>query len=270
MSQTNHRSKSWLLFGVLILLSILVLSPPILDILLEKDYLSITFPLDGESYSTLVNAIGSLILTFALVFLYRQQVRTLQKQEEWMEADHTPDVSVDRWAVNKNMLEVDLTNPGNGAAKNLKIEIFISDVYGGFAEERITISSGGQELFGTDITSRMIPAQESETISYETREPIIVKLEINSRSLFPRFGDGREYEDTFTEILNLLCHGEAEFIDYEIAISYDYVKRGKDSTLFWGGMAEIEPSMRLEDIIVESEVDESIQMLVIPDNRKEV
>lgn len=156
MSQEESLSVNWRLIAALGFLSLLVLGFPVANLVLGGNYLELGLPLDVVAYSRFVNAIGSLILTLSLVFLYYQQTRTQEKQEEWMEAEHTPDVSVDRWEVDKNVVELDLANPGNGAAKDLRVGVEIESVYGGYAGRRTTSVAGRWDLFGADVTSRVI------------------------------------------------------------------------------------------------------------------
>lgn len=270
MKSIRDLSTDLIIVGVLIVITGLIVGIPVVDFLTSQRLLNISFPLTTEAYSALINSLGSLVLTLGLVLVYAQLVRTQERQEEWMEADHTPDVSVDWWNPKVNMLKVDLTNPGNGAAKNIRLNIEIDAVHGAVPDTHLFLE-GGAELYRDDITSRVIPAKETKTVRFETRDPVKLSLKTFPSHRPSGMGDGNEkYSANFDEIIDILCRDGIDIVDYSLSIDYDYIKREGGSVRFYAGSVDIAQGMHFEDIVANTHEDEEIEMFVPPKISKQV
>ncbi len=116
---------SFLLFGCIAAILVVVLGTVAFDPLGVANTLQGGFPLKLTAYVQIVSALASALLTFVLVVLYREQTRIQQRQKTWMEASHVPDLSVQRWRLDQNRATVMVENLETGLARNVEIAIHV-------------------------------------------------------------------------------------------------------------------------------------------------
>ena len=109
-----------LLLVAAVLVPVTVVALDLLDIV---NLTSVGLPVGVATFADIAGVFGSVVSTFALVVLYREQTKIQRRQEAWMEADHVPDVFVDEWEVTQNRIELNLSTLGTGVARDLRVGV---------------------------------------------------------------------------------------------------------------------------------------------------
>ena len=86
-----------------------------------------------DTWAITLNAVGSLILSFFLVLLYKRQTALLASQQQLMRYEQEPDLEVENWEVipdkDSYHLELTISNYGGGRASGLQCQIDLFDGY---------------------------------------------------------------------------------------------------------------------------------------------
>lgn len=205
----------------------------VLDVFGVLTLVSDGFPVDIATFANLVGAFGSVTLTLALVLLYREQTTIQQQQEEWMEAEHVPDVFVNEWVVTRDRIELELSNLGTGVARNLRVKI-VAETRDPIAVSRVTLAAR------------------------VTREPSSAQVlrpdENNNTTMTGYFGfddADANIDTTAMDVEQALIWLKAETrpIDTTVRISYDYVRRRSGSQHVFSCVVEPEDATTVEGLL---------------------
>ncbi|NLV08193.1 hypothetical protein GOC83_18890 [Haloarcula rubripromontorii] len=229
---------------------------------------SFELPITLTTYARLLSASGSVVLTLSLVLLYKEQTEIQSRQEQWMEAEHVPDVFVDSWELSKNEFEFQLTNLGTGIAKNLEVKFTITPVEA--ANTEIVQLSGSAPLEQEEIFTRVLPPSDSvdeNSIKMTGNHDLEIEYASNSdqENQSIRAEDSR---DTLSEELNTLSR-EVETVDFEITLCYDYVRRVNDGKTVFSARSTLEDDLDFEGLFLTIDDRSESDLNVEPDNMKE-
>lgn len=240
----------------------------IVDVIGWSNVLNITLPITVGTYAQMVSGVGSLALTLGLVLLYGEQTGIQRRQEEWMEAEHVPDVFVDSWELTENRFMFQLTNLGTGVAKNLSVSFKI-DVNG---SESVSINrlSGGAPLTQEGLATRvLVKDADLEDSSVKMTGEHDLRIDATQfTNEFTRLESGEKLQNTLDE----LASEDNLQLEYTIYLEYDYVRRESDCKSVYGGKVDLEPNIDFEGILLATEQGEvsNSDLNVRPDNLKDV
>lgn len=252
--------------------ALLIVGVPVLDFLIDKELLSITWPINIEVYSQIIGGVGSFILTIALVILYDQQRGILDKQESWSEADHTPTIIVEEWFVDHGSdVTFSLTNPGKGIAKNLHMQLEFHHFSGDFdnSKNRLYMSGSGK-LTQLKSNSSTLKMNALEPIEFHGSPEFQLQWNMDSKMTPGTLKNKQTLSGDLLEISEKLRNKGVDALEFTIQIKYDYVKRfSNQTTTVWKGKIELDDSYDLEGFVMQAEEPSNNDTLIEPRNRKE-
>jgi hypothetical protein len=223
-------------------------------------------PITLTTYAQLMSAFGTIALTLGLVLLYDQQTEIQRRQEEWMEAEHVPDVFIDSWEIDGDEFEFNMTNLGTGIAKNIEAtyEIEPVDPNNETALQGIT---GVAPLEQNDIFTRVLP-RDSETTSRTIQMTGSYDVRLNSvEGSAHNQGESDSYQ-ALRDQLGKLAEN-IDQVEYTVSIRYDYIRRENDTKSVYGGRAELEDEIDFEGLLLTTAQTFDTDLDVEPSNLEE-
>ncbi|MFU1783842.1 hypothetical protein ACM16X_20975 [Haloarcula japonica] len=228
---------------------------------------SFELPITLTTYARLLSASGSVVLTLSLVLLYKEQTEIQGRQEQWMEAEHVPDVFVDSWELSKNEFEFQLTNLGTGIAKNLEVKFTITPVSD---DPEISRLSGSAPLEQEDIFTRVLPPSanvDENSIKMTGKHDLEIEYTSSSDQEDQAIRT-EESRNTLSDNLNRLSK-EVDAADFEITLCYDYVRRVNDGKTVFSARSTLEDDLDFEGLFLTIDDRSDSDLNVEPDNMKE-
>lgn len=225
------------------------------------------FPLTLTTYSQLLSAFGSIVLTFSLVLLYGEQTDIQNRQEQWMEAEHVPDIFVDTWELNKAEFEFNLTNLGTGIAKNVEVHFQLKPVG---SDTNIQAITGVAPLEQDEILTRVLPLA-SDTDQKSVQMSGEHDLRIQYRGIEGDVLCNTRSEDAYLvlrRILGDLSSSDGK-LEYKISICYDYIRREDDTKSVYAGQSSLETDIDFEGLLLATGRVLDSDLNVEPENLKE-
>lgn len=236
------------------------LLPPVLN------WIPFLEPLDDSAdYLTATSIFATLILTFALISVYRdigmiqqeqveemqsqrdlqadvvhlqeRQTEIMERQEEWMEIGHRPHINVERWQFAGNEVSFYLRNVGNGPATDLTARVVI---YGDRTFEEI-LYEGSVRLRPQNPSSSAI---ETGVLPPDT-EPRAFIGEV-------RFHGGNANRPVlmsdFSSLVSEMVDTGIESVGYMVFIEYQMIDGEHVREKLWAAEAEISDTTNLDDL----------------------
>jgi hypothetical protein len=238
-----------LLVGVVLVVPVVTLALAIVDVLGIANPFAVSLPVELSTYAEIAGVFGSTVLTLALVLLYRQQTRIQERQEEWMEAEHVPDVFVHRWEVTRNRFEFELSNLGTGVARNLKALVVVASP----DTDSTTPVRFEADLTRSDSTAGILQGDsDADSTAFEG----FAELDTENSS----DKSGTAGIDDIVEELN---HVDQPFV-LTVSIEYEYIRREDESKEVFRCQAESEDADAIEDLILSNTVIYDTGMNVSP------
>jgi len=247
------RGRKLEIFGVVCLLGAAIWLA--LEVKGVVNIISFDPPVEPSDFAQIVGGIGSLVLTFGLVFLYKQQTTIQHRQERWMSASHRLELEFTGWEAEDNELSFELSNLGNGVAKNLAVAVTIS--------EYPPRSYASNEISTVAPLYRENPVARSlEEGNSESREFVSDPIPEFQGTLFENGIQGK-----FHEIVQRFKENDIETVSFTITVEYDLIREESDDICVWDGTADIEDGLYLDDAIEKSTPDwEEIDIEITPEN----
>lgn len=206
-------------------------------------------PLSWSEAAQIAGAMGSVLFTIGLVILYREQTLIQNRQESWMEADHTPDLSIDEWRIDSNTFEFDIANLGDGTAKDLTLVLNIDIIRISNSFDSITVNEVREPLIREEIVSQAIQSENIEPVIFSAFPDITLSWRAD-HSRRPSYKyRWKEYRENPSDILSALKFGGVTDIEYTISVEYAYGKSSTDELSIFAGKAEVTPDLDLEGLI---------------------
>lgn len=214
-------------------------------------------PIPSNDFAQIVGGIGSLVLTFGLVFLYKQQTAIQHRQERWMSASHRPELELTRWTPKDNQLTFELFNLGNGVAKNLAVAITISEyppsIYNSSDISTVT------PLYRENPFARSLEEQTSDSDAIE------FKLDPIPEFQGELFGDGIQAK--FHEVIQHFGENDVDSVRFKIVVEYELIREEAEEVCIWSGTVDVEDELYLDAAIESSTPDwEEIEINLPPEN----
>lgn len=206
-------------------------------------------PLSWTEAAQIAGAMGSVLFTIGLVVLYREQTLIQNRQESWMEADHTPDLSIDEWRINSNKFELDIANLGDGTAKDLTLLLGLDIIEISDPANSITVDEVSEPLIREEVVSQAIQSETIEPVIFSAFPELTISWRVN---LDRRPGYKyrlEEYRENPSDILSTLESGGVTDIEYTISIRYTYGKSSTGELSIFAGKADVTPDLDLEGLI---------------------
>lgn len=277
ISDPRHRLPYWLIIGLVLALVLSTAGLVITDLVGLSNTVDIGLPVPISVYAQVAASVASVVLTLALVLLYGEQTRIQRRQEDWMEAEHVPDVFVDSWEITGDEFRFRLSNLGTGIAKNLQVGFEITPS----ADDRSDIIAlrGEAVLFQQDLATRVLPRASNAgenpvpmrgrydlTVLREGREerPRRIGGTGTGNRTGERFGKEKA-RDELTAVLTELAES-VDAVTYTVSLRYDYIRRESDRKSVFGGRAELEPELDLEGLLLTTVERYETDLDVQPDN----
>ncbi|MEZ3143291.1 hypothetical protein [Halobaculum sp. MBLA0143] len=208
-----------------------------LDLLGVVNLTSGGLPVDVATFADIAGVFGSVVSTFALVLLYREQTKIQRRQEEWMAADHVPDVFVDEWEVTQNRIELGLSNLGTGVARNLRVKA-TAETTGPHGVSTVT--------FGTRVSREPSPARVLRPDEDDVTK-FVGDLDVDEVT-----GSLRTTDSSVENVLTWL-NAEDSPIEVTLRIEYDHVGRESDSQQVFCYLAGPQKLRSAEDLLVSTD-----------------
>lgn len=253
----NRLDRDWVPAPSTVLLGAAVL--PLLVVyvdLIALDLIDGSLPLDISTFADLAGVYGSVVLTAALVLLYREQTRIQGRQEQWMEAEHVPDVFVERWRLDTNRVTLWLSNLGTGVARNLHAEISI------------------EETPDTDrlLAREQLAQRKPYNTVLQTRQEGPTKMDAVLRFDASRSpGPVDEETRTIPEVLRRIRSETADGVEVSVTLTlgYEYIRRTESRKSVFSWEAELADVESLEDLVQDRNGTTESELDVPPQNRRE-
>lgn len=229
-------------------------------------------PMKPEVISQLAGGFGSIIITVALVLLYQEQKNIQQNQEEWAEADHTPNISVEEWDVRRgNTVSFKLNNTGNGIAENLSVIFEVEYISSGsISDVKIDWPVNGEgNLVHLDSNSRTIQDKQLDPKAFESIPEF--KYRWTQGGMFGSIrSQYNEEEGDFRDVSEFLVDNGVSDIEFTVVLVYDFVKRYSEKQIeVWGGSISLEETVDLESLVIKATELDDYGQGIPPEVRKE-
>lgn len=238
---------------ILLLISAFALSivfVPLLDTIGVIDVISpLEEPLSWSEAAQIAGAMGSVLFTIGLVILYREQTLIQNRQESWMEADHTPDLSIDEWRIDSNTFEFDIANLGDGTAKDLTLILELEIIGTNNSFNSINVDEVREPLIREEVVSQAIQSENIEPVIFSAFPEITISWRANHGKRPSYKYRWKEYRENPSDILSALKFGGVTDIEYTISVEYAYGKSSTDELSIFAGKAEVTPDLDLEGLI---------------------
>lgn len=216
------------------------------------------FPVELSTFADIAGVFSSILLTLALVLLYREQTKIQERQEEWMEAEHVPDVFVEEWRLDSNRVTLWLSNLGTGVARNLHVELEIEatpDTDRLLAREQLaqidpyntvlqTHQDGSTKMEGV-LRFETKPSSGTESDEFGTRSATEVLSDLRSQTV-----DGTEVSVTLT-------------------LHYEYIRRVESRKSVFSWDTELTDVESLEDLLQNRRRRTDSELDVAPEYRRD-
>jgi hypothetical protein len=241
----SYRSRTpsgpTLLIGAALSIPILAVA---LDLLGVVELVEGGFPVEISTFADIAGVFGSILLTLALVLLYREQTKIQGRQEKWMEAEHVPDVFVEEWEVTRNRADFELSNLGTGVARNLRVTIEVE------TEDKFGVSN---VTFAAPLSRQLSSAR---VLRPDENDVVVVDgfFEVSGAQ------GTIEISDTTIESVSRWLNGDQPPSNIVVTIEYDYIRRRSGSQQVFS--CEVDPT--------DAETVEDILLSVIRRNENEV
>lgn len=214
-------------------------------------------PIKSSDFAQIIGGIGSIILTFGLVFLYKQQTVIQHRQERWMSASHRPELEFTTWGADNNQLFFDLSNLGNGVAKNLAVTVSVSEYPSSFyAPKEISATT---PLYRKNPFARSLEEQTSDSEAIEFKSDPI-----------PEFNDelfGQDIQAKFHDVIHHFGENEVDTVRFKITIRYELIREEAEKIRVWSGTVDVKDDLYLDTAIEDSIPDwEEIEIGLPPEN----
>lgn len=194
------------------------------------------FPVELSTFADIAGVFGSVLLTLALVLLYSEQTKIQERQEEWMEAEHVPDVFVHEWEITRNRIDLELSNLGTGVARDLRVTVAVE------TGDRFGLST-------VTFTARASRRPSSARVLRPDEDVVTVGGNFV-------LTDGRGTVDiddmTVEDALQWLNDGEST-LAVDAKIEYDYVRRRSRSRQLFTCAVDSSDSKTVEDLFVSAD-----------------
>lgn len=238
---------------ILILISAFALSIVLVPLLNWAGVIDVISPLEEplswSEAAQIAGAMGSVLFTIGLVILYREQTLIQNRQESWMEADHTPDLSIDEWRIDSNTFEFDIANLGDGTAKNLTLVLNIDIISTENSMDSIIIKEARDQLIREEVVSQAIQSEQITPVIFSAFPDIVISWRPN-HGRKPSFRyRWKEYSNNPSDILGALKFGGVTDVEYRISVEYSYGKSSTDEISIFAGRADVTPDIDLEGLI---------------------
>ncbi|QKY18640.1 hypothetical protein [Halorubrum sp. CBA1229] len=213
-------------------------------------------PVESSNFAQIVGGIGSLVLTFGLVFLYKQQTAIQHRQERWMSASHRPELEFTSWVADNNQLSFELSNLGNGVAKNLAVTITVNKYPSSISGSEISAIT---PLYRKNPFARSLEEQTSNSEAIEFKSDPI-----------PDFQDelfGEEIQGKFHEVIQHFGENNVESVRFKITIEYELIREESEEICVWSGTVDVKDDLYLDAAIKNSTPDwGEIEIELPPEN----
>ncbi|MEZ3114400.1 hypothetical protein RYH80_00465 [Halobaculum sp. MBLA0147] len=228
--------RDWLPAPSTILLGAVVLPLAVVVVdLLGPDLVAGSLPLALATYADLSGVYGSVVLTAALVLLYREQTRIQERQEQWMEAEHVPDVSVHRWEVTRNRVDLELSNLGTGVAQNLQLRIELETT----DETGISRATFAAALSRESSSARVLRPREDGAVETSGF--------FEATDAEGTVGSG---DMTIEQVVSPWLNSEDAPIELVVVVEYDYIRRRSDTRRVFSCRVDPSEAGTIEDILL--------------------
>jgi len=262
----------YLLLSVVVAFAVGILLVMAIDATGVRDWIEITqLPLPITSAAEIAGALGSVIFTIGLVVLYREQTRIQRNQEVWMEAEHTPAITVNSWTANGNEAQFSLSNLGSGVAKNISVELRAEFGLRDSQEPpQISVKTKETPLTRTDISARVLEANRVEPVTFSANPSIKLTWQSGGKnSITPTDilsgSTNRELSADLSTVMYALSLGGVKTLRYEVVVKYDFVRRYSDTEVVYKGLVDVEADMDLEYLLLNTRGDGPEENMVSPD-----
>lgn len=206
-------------------------------------------PLSWTEAAQIAGAMGSVLFAIGLVILYREQTLIQNRQESWMEADHTPDLSIDEWRIDSNTFEFDIANLGDGTAKDLTLFLELDIIEISNSVNVITVNEVREPLVREEVVSQAIQSEIIEPVIFSAFPEITISWRVYHGRRPGYKYRWKEYSGNPSNILSALKSGGVTDIEYTISVEYTYGKSSTDELSIFAGKAEVTPDLDLEGLI---------------------
>lgn len=238
---------------ILILISAFALSIVLVPLLNWADIIDFISPLEEplswSEAAQIAGAMGSVLFTIGLVILYREQTLIQNRQESWMEADHTPDLSIDEWRIDSNKFEFDIANLGDGTAKDLTLILDIDIIRISDTINSINMDEVREPLIREEVVSQAIQSESIEPVVFSAFPEITISWRADHGRRPSYKYRWKEYRENPSDILSALKFGRVTDLEYTISVEYSYGKSSTDEISIFAGRAEVTPDLDLEGLI---------------------
>lgn len=280
--QSNHSNIIW----AIVVLGLIVFLLIVLYILLGFDVESSGLPTKWGPFSLqptdarlqVISIAASGILSFILIYVYRNigeiqkkqadqlegqkdlqeevnkfqedQTKILDKQEAWMEAEHKPIISIKSWEATDENVTFELSNFGNGVAKNVTVILRLGPVGGNWPFDEDEIRLEGDLL---QEHQAQVLKQSVEPICFEGSATLSQDFEVD--------------QDDITDVLEELNPGDE--IYYRVQIGYEDLSDDTDVEDVWVAETEVPDSTLTLPALIDNTTDETSWFRsVTPENLK--
>lgn len=253
MEEPVRVARQW----VPVVVSVIVLVTPAVTVVLDASgvvrVVSGGLPVDIATFADIVGLFGSVVSTLALVVLYREQTEIQRRQEEWMEAEHVPDVFVHEWEVTQNRVRLVLSNLGTGVAQNLRAEVGVesADEYG---------------LSSVRFVARVSrPSSSARTLRPGGDEAVEHTGRFERQAAHGTVdADRLSVDQTLTWL-----SGEKSPVDIVVRLEYDYVRRRSGTQPVFSAVADLGGASTVEEVLLSTNPRSTDQPATPPDNLTE-
>ncbi|MCO8254520.1 hypothetical protein NKF26_11975 [Haladaptatus sp. AB618] len=213
-----------------------------------------TYPIHLPTAIKAISSAVSLLLTFVLVLIYLEQTSIQERQEKWMQANHTPKIEIQKWSINLNKVKFEMVNLGNGIAKNMSLLVELEVDRISKFRHSISDIGGSSPLRRKDIYARSLEAGQSESITCTC----VPEIDLVSDKEIER--------GSFSKISTKLVELGSEQVECTILIKYEYINTETKTLKIWHGKSVLEKNMTIEQLVEKSYKNLSTDINIPPDN----